>query len=528
MARPIQVLNFQDATGGLNLRANQFTLGDNESPDLLNVDIDPRGGVRIRNGVEPWGAHDTTVDIHSLTSFRRVGQTAQLIAGWGTDTVKYSTGGAWNTIVTLQTTARPFSSFAYNDILYIQNGTDKPIRWTGSAASRLDQDWNADFDLPTTGDMPIARCVAVFANHAFVANTYESSSRVPNLLRWSHPGFPESWREEDQQPIESGIDGDEIMALTVFGDQLLIFKRNSLHVLMGYSWDTFQIDNVAAGAGACGSNATVATPFGVFFWSHPEGPCVFDGKGVQSIADKLRPLIDDQELDGLALDRVVAGFIGNRVWFTVPTTGGLYRTFIFDPTVGKGGSWTEYDLHGAAFVEWAPDSAANAHLIAPRTIGNLDGGVVLDQSTLNQPYDQTTIGGDLLPIDSHYTTPWFDGGQPAIKKRWRRPMVVYRVIGTGSIAIEVYHNYDSGDAKRHQNTVISQASGAAEFDDADSLWDGEDPDDMWAAGGSYNHIVRESSLGTAHAVQLRFEGPVEPVVWGIDSITIPFIPRRIR
>ena len=40
-----------DFTGGLNLRADQFNLEDNESPDLLNVLVDPRGGIRQRDGV---------------------------------------------------------------------------------------------------------------------------------------------------------------------------------------------------------------------------------------------------------------------------------------------------------------------------------------------------------------------------------------------------------------------------------------------------------------------------------------------
>lgn len=32
-------------SGGLNLRADQFDLEENESPDMLNVSIDPRGGL---------------------------------------------------------------------------------------------------------------------------------------------------------------------------------------------------------------------------------------------------------------------------------------------------------------------------------------------------------------------------------------------------------------------------------------------------------------------------------------------------
>ena len=38
-------------SGGLNFRSDQFNLAPNESPDLLNVVVDPRGGVRMRDGV---------------------------------------------------------------------------------------------------------------------------------------------------------------------------------------------------------------------------------------------------------------------------------------------------------------------------------------------------------------------------------------------------------------------------------------------------------------------------------------------
>ena len=42
---------YDDFTGGLNLRADQFQLAKNESPDMLNVEIDPRGGVFSRGGM---------------------------------------------------------------------------------------------------------------------------------------------------------------------------------------------------------------------------------------------------------------------------------------------------------------------------------------------------------------------------------------------------------------------------------------------------------------------------------------------
>ena len=55
MAR-VEALNLVNFTGGLNLRADAFELAENESPDMLNVDIDPRGGFFSRKGWERWNS----------------------------------------------------------------------------------------------------------------------------------------------------------------------------------------------------------------------------------------------------------------------------------------------------------------------------------------------------------------------------------------------------------------------------------------------------------------------------------------
>lgn len=52
MARNIQLQSITSFAGGLNLRSDPYELAKNESPDLMNVDLDPRGGVEQRRGVK--------------------------------------------------------------------------------------------------------------------------------------------------------------------------------------------------------------------------------------------------------------------------------------------------------------------------------------------------------------------------------------------------------------------------------------------------------------------------------------------
>lgn len=78
MPTRILVDNVQDMRGGLNLRADPFELGDNESPDLLNVDLDPRGGVEQRKGTS-----SVPVVLLNPNQFSHDSATHEQNVGWG-------------------------------------------------------------------------------------------------------------------------------------------------------------------------------------------------------------------------------------------------------------------------------------------------------------------------------------------------------------------------------------------------------------------------------------------------------------
>ena len=63
-----------DFKGGLNLRADQFNIAYNESPAVLNVEVDPRGGVRRRDAVTKVNSTALTDEIVSLFTHYEAGQ----------------------------------------------------------------------------------------------------------------------------------------------------------------------------------------------------------------------------------------------------------------------------------------------------------------------------------------------------------------------------------------------------------------------------------------------------------------------
>jgi hypothetical protein len=67
--RRTQLFSLRDFTGGINLVSDAFKLGDNESPDLLNVDLDRRGGFQVRRGVTPFSNTPLAAAPDSLWTF---------------------------------------------------------------------------------------------------------------------------------------------------------------------------------------------------------------------------------------------------------------------------------------------------------------------------------------------------------------------------------------------------------------------------------------------------------------------------
>ena len=93
MARPgFKLEMLQDFSGGLNLRSDQFNLAPSESPAMLNVDVDPRGGIKMRLGVNVRNGTALNQDVTGLAQFTPDGGTSRVICSHGTTVAESATG----------------------------------------------------------------------------------------------------------------------------------------------------------------------------------------------------------------------------------------------------------------------------------------------------------------------------------------------------------------------------------------------------------------------------------------------------
>ncbi len=532
----IRLLRVDDFTGGLNLRADAFQLGANESPDLLNVDVDPRGGFAMRGG---WQRLNTSAiggiaagSFAPASLFAWNGATPQLLLA-ANNKVFYATTTSF-TDTTITTTAADGACFApWSGSLsrvYVATGNaGQGYRWNGSTMTALTASataaWQDSLASPTGTHMPKADHCASHVDRLFVANTVEDGTTYADRVRWSHPNFPESWRQVDYVDVVGG--GSGITALVPFDGALLIFKRSSVWALYGYDTDTFQLVELTSAVGAQSRKAVCATESGLFFFSWPDGLFMFDGKQFVDMFDPLRPLIQANQINEAQLSKIAVSFVGRRLWLSLPQGGDASATYsyVMDPTIN--GAWVRYqgaDGRGLATgCDFVTSTGTRFALMAHPTKAFV---VKVDLPT----FYQDDIDGTAANFSSYYSTRWQDAGNVSAKKMWRRPdMVLRQPSADTTLTLQAFHNWEEAVVRRTFSLLVDGGATGLEWaatgtePDANPGW-GEA---AWGGPASGSQFERGGNLGLARSVLLKVSGP-GGLPWAVNSITFKYNPRKVR
>lgn len=540
----VRVLRTDDFTGGLNLRADPFQLAPNESPDMLNVDVDPRGGFSSRAGSQRYNT--TAIGAIADGSF-----TPEKLFFWNAASPQLlvaANGGVYYAAITsftdttITTTSSEGASFAPwtgttptgtpVSSLYVACGTgsSQMAKWDGSSKTLLTAsgtgNWQTSLASPTTGYMPRADHVAAHNDRLWVASTYEDAAGFPNRIRFSHPNFPESWREQDYIDVVQG--GSGITALVPFGGALFIFKKHSVHALYGYDTDTFQLVTLTESIGALSSHCVVPSERGLYFFHWPDGLFVYDGNGFESLFDKLRPIVTSGEVNAAALDSIWLSHANSRLWLSLPCEDSTVATcnYIYDPTIK---AWTKYRFGTdkkamTALVDYVTSTGARYHLGLHPDCAYV---VRVEDPTL----EQDDLTGTAESFESYYVTRWQDADVVSAKKMWRRPdMIVHQPTVDTTLTVQVFHNWEEALIKRTalipvsagtQNALQWRAVGSEP--DAYDGW-GQAP---WGANAEGAQFQRGANLGLARAIQLKINGEAGKP-WGVNSISYKYNPRKVR
>ena len=491
----MEIFTQQDFSGGLNFRSDQFQLQDNESPRMLNVEIDPRGGVFSRGGmvrINPTNVAGTWTP-QRLTPF--YGDTNYLMLTTGVKIYK-STGANFSTLqysagndVSVTAGASPHGATmaSWGNILYISTGTNVASAvyyWRTGDTYATAMDPSGSGGSPWqgataagAGHLPRAQHLCVHASKMFAANTSEGGVRQPNRLRWSNELTPDSWHEANYIDFLGG--GDGITAIKVVNGQLIIFKPHA----------TYLFKNI-------------------------------------------RPILDLRYVSSTTTDGVSLSWVGRRVWLSLPyaTSGTIpsYASvnFVFDPslnaytmftTTGASGDPTTESYGVIGGTDFRDSSNNELRLMCHPTVP-----AVVTVDDYDVATDTIINTSSFVGFTSYYRTKWFDGGTYMQKKMFRRPDVVVKEADTQqSINVFVYHNFDESTGNYRRSFALSQTP-ASISNWGTMIWG----TGTWTAGTASSTVLTGKNLGQAKTVQLEFVGPTSKI-WGINSIGYKFNSRRV-
>ena len=531
----LTIVRQDDFTGGLNLRADQFQLAENESPRMLNVEIDPRGGVFSRGAMRRINSTPVVAsDWNPQNCFAFNGTSNFLMlstapAGVSQGGVYYSTNSDATSIGVSVSSSFGAGFASWGSTLYMSTG-GVGYKWGGAgSATTLTASQAGAFQdnylTPTGTHMPIANLIATHAGKLWVANTTEGGTAHPNHIRWSHENSPESWASDDFIDINDG--GQGIVAIVPFAGHLVVFKPKAVYAIFGYDSDTFQVVQATDKVGCVNSHAVIATESGVFFFSWPDGLFVYTGNQVADVFTQIRPIIQLGLVTSTSKDKIWLSNINRRIWLSLPyqedgtSTSSPSYSFVFDPSLGQGGAYTlfrtsdNYGVAGGTTVAFTSGQVVHAalHPVQARIL-----------SVDLYSFDNDNITGTDVAFDSLYRTRFIDGGNYSQKKMFRRPdLIVKQSNDQRTLQVRVYHDYEeaAGNEQRIFNLLLEAGGSGGRW--GEMVWG----TDVWGAESQGSFLKTGSNLGLARSTQLEIVGS-PGYSWGIDSLAFKYTPRRVR
>lgn len=544
----IQIYEQKDFTGGLNLRTDQFQLADNESPEMLNVEVDPRGGVFSRGGMSRINSVNVTGAWEPQNLFPFYGANNRLMlandnriqrwvpAGNTFTNLEY---GAGTPIIVDGTHGGSFA--AWGNTLYMATGTGinatNTYKWDGSATYATSvagivspNDW-----APTNNShdrFPRCEHIVVHNNKMFAANVIVEGVHHQNRVYFSDEALPQDWRSTNYIEILGG--GEGITGMVVVNGALIIFKPYAIYALYGYSNVNFRLVEVSTNIGCFSHHAMASTESGVYFYSAQKGLFFFDGSSIIDLFGPMRPAFDLGYINPAAPEAISVSWIGRRVWLSLPydTTGTAATTptlnLVYDPSMRSYTMFRTYDNKGVVGgTDFRDDAGVEYRLLCHPSVP-----CVLDVDRYSLPYDRIDVDGSNDGFETVYRTKWFDAGSYLQRKMFRRPDLVMRETDSiQNITVKVYHDFQEAEGSEARTFTISQTATQAGL-----LWGGlwayepvgQDPyGSNWSNETLGGSIQTASNLGLCKSVQLRFSGELKKP-WGINSIGYKWQPRRVK
>jgi len=330
-----QEWKIKDFSEGLIDRVDDDLLPENATRDCQNVIARKIGLLQKRPGQTRLNSSALGGSIQGMHAYY-TGTNRYLVAAAG-GAVSYWNGSSFDSIKTGLNTTAQFCFETCVNYMVAFNGVDAPWKWDGATVSAL-------ANAPTDGQFALLHKEKLF--------TVPKSD--PSTLYWSDSFQPESWPAVNYWDVRKG-DGDVITCITSHLDELVVFKRRSLHVLRGTSLDDFRLDTADITLGCVGPFAAAA--FGPYlYFVSDEGVCVWNGARAVNLSREKIPGFWSR-VNQQYIRKAAVGVWDGLVWFALPIDGAAYNNavLIYYPPEGEalgGKFWPWFGINASCFLKY--------------------------------------------------------------------------------------------------------------------------------------------------------------------------------
>lgn len=177
-------------------------------------------------------------------------------------------------------------------------------------------------------------------------------SQQPSVLWFSEVGSPEFFEADYNFEVRTN-DGDRITATKAYNNQLIVFKQNSFHKVVGDSPDNFQLVELSQQFG-CLSNKTVVEFKEDLVWLDQRGVVRFNGASWDVISVPVEDTFRRMNLTA-ALEKACAVHykFRNQIWFGIPIDNSTKNnlTIVWDYLVDAWTIFDGFDVASAALIK---------------------------------------------------------------------------------------------------------------------------------------------------------------------------------
>lgn len=337
-----------------------------------------------------------------------------------------------------------------------------------------------------TGDPLIAKHLCMHRGIVFAGNTVEDAGTpYVNRLRWSAPQEPENFAAfgaGNYQSFENiGSNDEEIMRLVPLGNDMYIFKRDSVWVAVGIATDTISpeyIREVTADHGLLASGAVTVIDDYIIFVSDGGIFKVKDWK-IQEVEKDLWTYIEPRPKDFMGKCWLEFDGTNRRLGLIVPTDTENEHELLMRSARGQWSKW----LMGTR----SPTSLRYMRSAKAMFFGDFWDGVYKLDSTKRADFYYDEF------IESKWDTGWIDPSDSYVCLM-RSLEIMVRQEGQFKLAVDVYHDMAMYP---YQTKVITLSN-----NEADTDYNAVTDSSRTATYDQYIHHFMDLS---GHASKVRFK-----------------------